>query len=184
MMMSADRPHRRSPWLMTLADLSLLLLGFFVLVQAAQSRGPDGAHRLARGLRMAFDGGDASTPLKLAPSPSPLALEANVMTGFAPGQAVLPASPEDIVQWVRETTGDPRSRLIVRGHADGSIGDVESTTGSGLALASRRAEALAAAIEASGAIPAARMRIEANVADHPRHDPRERRADVSITYQP
>jgi outer membrane protein OmpA-like peptidoglycan-associated protein len=180
----ARRAPKRAPWLMTLADLSLLLLGFFVMIQAAQSRGPESARNFARGLRMAFDGGDASTRLKLAPSPSPLALEANVMTGFAPGQAVLPASPQDIIDWVRDTTGDPRSRLIVRGHADGTIGDVESTTGSGLALASRRAEALASAIEASGAIPAARMRIEANVAEYPQHDPRARRADISITYQP
>jgi hypothetical protein len=76
----------RPIWLMTLADLALLLVGFFVLIQATQSVD---RHALAKGIRAGFG---AATP-SAASAPDPMAVASNAVFGFAAGRAVLPVTP-------------------------------------------------------------------------------------------
>lgn len=124
----------RPLWLVTLADLALLLVGFFVLLQATQK-----PRALADALRESFGGAVATTAVA-AP------VMASGMAGFAAGSARLPESPAAIVAWAREATRDPRVALTVTGSVDGSAGDVDPATGSGAILAADRARALAAAL--------------------------------------
>jgi flagellar motor protein MotB len=135
-------PARRL-WLMTLADLSLLLVGFFVLLQANQKIEPQ---RLAAGIRAAF-GSEAAMPVELA-----------AVGAFAPGSAQLPVSAPALA-WAREAARDPRTRLTVTGEVDGSAADVDPATGSGSILAADRARAVAAALIASGAVAPGRVSI-------------------------
>ncbi len=130
-----DPPGGRPLWLTTLADLSLLLVGFFVFLQATQ-----GADRQAQaaGIRAAFD----------APPP-PMAVAASVLGGFAPGSATLPASYPAVVADVREAARDPRIAVTLTGASDG---DADPATGSGAILATDRARALAAMLVAQGAV--------------------------------
>lgn len=118
-------------WLVTLADLALLLVGFFVLLQAS-----DHPRVVAEALRAQFGGERA------APAP----VMASGMLDFAAGGATLPEDPAALVAWAREATRDPRIALTVTGSVDGSRADVDPSTGSGAILAADRARALAAVL--------------------------------------
>lgn len=139
----------RPAWLMTLADLALLLVGFFVFVQA--SRHLDG-QALARGIREGFGAHDGA-PVAHAP----IAVAAGAMWGFAPGSAALPQAPDALAGWARDAARDPRVVLRIAGAVDGSASDVDPATGSGAVLAADRARAVAAALLAARVVPPARL---------------------------
>lgn len=158
MMLRAAKPL----WLITLADLSLLLVGFFVFLQATSHKPQPEQAAIQAGIREAF-GGVGETPL---------AVDANAIAGFATGSAALPADTRALADWARDGLADPRTKLIVTGFADGSPAD--RANGSALALAGLRAEAAAAAL----GIAPDRMRLAAEVA------PGARRVTLSISYLP
>lgn len=140
----SDFPERtagRPIWLVTLADLALLLVGFFVLMQA--NRQLDGK-ALAAGLRQGF-GVAAPAPADPAPT-DPMPVAAAAMLNFAPGSSALPTGPAGLVAWAREAVRDPRVALKVTGSVDGSPADVDAATASGAVLAADRARAVAAAL--------------------------------------
>ena len=120
----------RPLWLWTLADLALLLVGFFVLVQATDRRA------LAKGLREGFGGAVVDS---IKPDPIPLAAAA---VAFAPGSAV-PQAPASLSDFAATNLRDPRASLRVSGATLGE-GDVDPTTGSADLLAADRARAVAA----------------------------------------
>ena len=117
----------RPLWLVTLADLALLLVGFFVLLQV---RG-DG---VARALHT-----------RVAADDIPMAVAAEQVS-FAAGSAVLPRDPEALRGWAADQLRDPRVMLTVTGTVDGRAADVEPATRSGELLAADRARAVAATI--------------------------------------
>jgi len=128
----------RPLWLMTLADLTLLLLGFFVLLQAGQRLDP---RALAAGIRAGF-GSTEATP----------AMPVEIATiGFAPGSA-MPADTAAALAWARDAARDPRTRLKITGETDGSAGDVDRATGSAAILAADRARVVAALLVGARAI--------------------------------
>lgn len=129
----------RPLWLITLADLGLLLVGFFVLLQANQNLDK---RALASGFRQGFGGAVKDT------TPEPMPVAAAAMLDFAPGSATLPSAPDAIIAWAREAAKDPRVRLTVTGGTDGSAADVDPDTGSAAVLAADRARAVAAALAA------------------------------------
>ncbi|MDF2494387.1 flagellar motor protein MotB [Sphingomonas sp.] len=143
----------RPLWLVTLADLALLLVGFFVLLQANQKLDREA---LVQGIRAGF--GVASQPVR----PDPLPLAAAGMFGFAPGSAQLPSSPRSLLAWAREATRDPRVTLRVTAAVDGSAADVDPSTGSAAVLAADRARAVAAVLA-----PVADGRLVILTADRP-----------------
>lgn len=158
-------PARGRPlWLITLADLSLLLVGFFVFLQATSHRADGHQAAVEASIREAFGGDPAAR----------LSVDANVVTGFAAGGADLPPGFADLAAWAGEALADPRTRLIVTGYADGSAAD--RIDGSGLALAGLRADRVAT--ELARAIPAGRIRSGAAVAPGPR------RVTLTISYDP
>lgn len=158
-------------WLMTLADLALLLVGFFVFVQASQHLGKAA---LARGIREGFGVHDKVA----APTPDPMPVSAGAMPGFAPGSATLPPAPDALVAWAREATRDPRVSLRVSGAVDGSAGDLDALTGSGAVLAADRARAVAAALLLAHAVPADRITIASAAR------PGRRAVTITIGYAP
>ncbi|QIG78711.1 flagellar motor protein MotB [Stakelama tenebrarum] len=137
-------PQGRPVWLTTLADLGLLLVGFFVFLHANQSL--DGG-AMAAGMREAFDGPQAHEEM-------PVAIAAAV--GFAPGSAA-PVETAPLIAWAREAARDPRTRLTVTGETDGSPADVDRETGSAAILAADRARAVAVLLVRSGAVPPERI---------------------------
>ena len=145
-------PHRPL-WLMTLADLALLLLGFLVLVQATA---PQQRAALAKGLRGGFGSVEQAEPIQVA---------ANGITGFAQGSAVLPAGQAALTGWARDAVRDPRVRLIVTGSA-GWNGDVDAATGSATILAVDRARSVAALL--ASIVPSGRMTITTATGPGPR----------------
>lgn len=122
-------PAGRPIWLMTLADLALLLLGFLVLVQATADRST-----LARGLREGFGAIDvpAEQPIPVAAAAAP----------FAPGSATL-GDPAPLVAWARDALADPRVTVTVTGSDAADV-----------LLAADRARAVLAALVAAGLDPA------------------------------
>ena len=149
----------RPSWLVTLADLALLLVGFFVLVHATQ--GMDrGA--LAKGLRDGFGTTDAASPIPVA---------AEGMAGFAPGSAALPGSADGLIAWARDAVHDPQVTLTVTGATDGSATDVDPMTGSAAILAADRARGVAALL--AHVVPSNRLTIATN--------PRPARRAVMVT---
>jgi hypothetical protein len=140
----------------TLADLSLLLVGFFVFVQATARQDAPRRAAIAAGIRDAF-GGDG------APA-APIAVDANRLTGFAPGSAALP-DVRAVAAWLGEAARDPRSHVEVTGYADPA---------EGLGLAAARAEAAAAALGLSGD----RARLAATIR------PGARQVLLSISFDP
>jgi len=155
-----SRPARPI-WLVTLADLALLLLGFFVLVQANQKRD---FQALAAGLRAGFgvrSAAPAGTSPKPAPSPlmpaDPMPVAIADMPGFAPGSAVLPGAPDRIARWARDQLADPRLLLKITGSVDGTAADVDPATGIGSLLAADRARAVAVALVSARMVPANRL---------------------------
>lgn len=137
----------RPLWLITFADLALLLLGFFVLLQANQRIDPAA---LAAGIRAGFGLHDS------APPAMPVAMA--VVDGFATGSA-LPLDSAAALAWARDAAGDPRTRLTITGEVDGTAADVDPVTGSGPILASDRARAIAALLVKSGAVAPGRIAI-------------------------
>ncbi len=133
-----DTAPGRPLWLTTLADLSLLLVGFFVFLQATQ-----GADRpaLADGIRAAFD----------AP---PMTVAGLALNGFEAGSAVLPPDHGRLVAEVRDAARDPRIAVTLTGSSDG---DSDPATGSTAILAADRARALAAVLVAQGAVRPAQI---------------------------
>ncbi len=123
-------PPARPLWLITLADLALLLIGFFVLMQATTDRAA-----LAQGMREGFD-----APVEAA---MPLAAAA---ASFARGSARL-TDTAPLVGFARDAVRDPRVTVTVTGSA---------STAEGILLASDRARAVAAALTAAG-VPAERL---------------------------
>jgi len=99
----------RPIWLVTLADLALLLVGFFVLVQANQTID---RRALAQGLREGFG--------NMAGVADPMPVAIATVGDFAPGSSVMPASPAATIAWARGATGDPRVRLRISGAVDGA----------------------------------------------------------------
>ena len=138
-----DDEPRRSIWLITLADVMLLLVGFFVFLQANQTLS---GRAIAHGLREGFG----------VAEPVPMAVEANVVAGFAPGSAALPA--HTVAAWAREATRDPRVILRVTGGTDGTPADVDPATRSAAILAADRARSVAAAL--ATIVPPERLAIE------------------------
>jgi len=157
----------RPLWLITLADLALLLVGFFVLLQATQTAGdrPLGGKALAAGLRQGFGTTAVArdTPRSVGtPPPSvstiravppraaipaaALPVAAAGMLDFDTGSAILPTPPAALAAWARDAMQDPRVQLTVTGSVDGSPDDVDPATRSAAILASDRARAVAAAI--------------------------------------
>ncbi len=122
----------RPVWLVTLADLALLLLGFMVLVQASGNR-----EALAKSLRERFGAAVAPVPV------------AATAMAFAPGSAA-PGDPAPLVAWTRDALADPRVAVTVTG----SVAPGEG----GVLLAADRARAVAAALAAAG-LPADRLQL-------------------------
>jgi hypothetical protein len=147
----------RPLWLVTLADLALLLLGFLLLIQVTER---SDRNAVAAGLRARFGGSDAAA--RSTPTPLPVAAAG---VSFAPGSAVPLVSPTGLSAWAREAASDPRVTLTVTGSTDGSAADRDPATGSAAILAVDRARATAAAL--ADAVPADRLTI--TTAPHPGH---------------
>ncbi|MEG3169483.1 hypothetical protein U1737_14925 [Sphingomonas sp. LB3N6] len=128
-----DAPTGKPLWLITLADLALLLVGFLVLLQATQHIG-------GKGIRQGFGANDAE--------PAPMPVAAAGILDFAPGSAILPTTPGALVAWAREAARDPRVMLTVTGSTDGTPADIDRVTGSAAILAADRARTVAAALAA------------------------------------
>ena len=137
--MFEDEAPARPVWLTTLADLALLLVGFFVFLQANQMDGK----ALAASLRAGFGATEA------APA---MAVEMAQVAGFAPGSAI-PGDSSAARGWARAAAADPRTRLRITGEVDGSAEDTDAATGSGAILAADRARAVGAMLVASGVAP-------------------------------
>ncbi|MEH3045753.1 flagellar motor protein MotB [Sphingomonas adhaesiva] len=144
----------RALWLITLADLSLLLVGFFVLLQSQQDMDP---RALAQGLAAGF-GVEAPA----------IAVASHGVTGFAPASAELPGTPDALVAWARAELRDPRVRLTVTGATDGSAADVDPASGSATALAAERARTIVSALARAG-IPDRRLDLATARAPTGRH---------------
>lgn len=127
----------RPVWLITLADLSLLLVGFFVYLKASEAD----PRALAAQIRAGF-------VEKHAPA---MPVDIATIGGFAPGSAEI-ADASAALDWARAAARDPRTRLHVTGEVDGTPGDVDPLTGSGPILAADRARAVAARLVRSGAV--------------------------------
>jgi hypothetical protein len=156
-----DEAPARRPWLITLADLSLLLVGFFVFVQANRQVGPG---ELAAAIRASFGARE---------TPQAMPVDVAAVAGFAPGAAT-PADTAGAIAWSRDATRDPRTRLRIVGEVDGSAADVDPVTGSGPILAADRARAVAAALVRAGAVAPGRLAISTGRG--------ERRAVLTLGY--
>ena len=140
----------RPLWLVTLADLALLLVGFLVLVNASQRID---RHALARGFRQGFGTTEAPAP----PPPAPMPVAAIMGADFTVGTATLSAAPTAMIDWARGATRDPRVLLTVTGSVDGSPADIDPATGSAAILAADRARTVAAALIAAHAVTPTRL---------------------------
>lgn len=140
-----DLTPARSGWLITLADLALLLVGFFVLLQASQTLD---ARALAAGLRSGFRTERSS--------PMPMTVATARVDGFASGSARAPTGAA--IAWARDAARDPRTHIAITG-STGPQGDVDPQTGSAAILAADRARTVAAALIASGAVDPSRITI-------------------------
>jgi hypothetical protein len=139
----AEDDRTRPLWLTTLADLALLLVGFFVFLQASQV---DPA-TLSASFRAGFGVQDkAAMPVEVA------------AVRFAPGSAI-PSDAGAALTWARSATRDPRTRLRIAGEVDGSASDIDPATGSAAILAADRARAVAALLVQEGAVSPARIAI-------------------------
>jgi flagellar motor protein MotB len=136
----------RPVWLMTLADLALLLVAFFVFIQANQQLDGD---TLARGIRAGFGAADA--PAIVPPAPMPVS--ASGLGGFAVGSAALPGPVAPLVAWATDALRDPRAMLAVTGMVDGSAVDVDPVTQSAAVLAADRARTIVGVLIDHGIAP-------------------------------
>jgi flagellar motor protein MotB len=161
-----DAPARPL-WLITFADLALLLLGFFVLIQATQRLDPAA---LAAGIRSGFGMQEVGAPAQTPAMPVDLA----VVDGFTPGSP-LPPEARNALAWAREAARDPRTQLRITGEVDGSAADVDPVTGSGPILAADRARAVAAMLVRHGGVSPNRIAISTSKGTR-------RRAVLSLGY--
>ncbi len=150
-----DVQPARPVWLVTLADLALLLVGFFVLLQANQTLTP---RDLARCIAEGFGA---------EPPPAAMPVASHGIAGFAPGSAVLPQRPDTLVAWARDELRDPRVRLTVTGGTDGTTQYFDRATRSATVLAADRSRAVASALAMAG-VPDARLSLSTNPARTPR----------------
>lgn len=153
MRLALHRPSRPL-WLITLADLSLLLVGFFVFLQATGHRPKPQQAAISAGIREAF-GGEAEARL---------AVDANAVS-FTPGSAAAP-DLRTIRTWAGDALADPRTRLVVTGYADPR---------EGMALAGARVDAVLGGLND---IPTDRVRVGASLL------PRAHRVTLTISYDP
>lgn len=158
-------PQGRPLWLVTLADLSLLLLGFFVLVAAHKSTD---RKALAAAMRARF--GVAASASARAPTaaltPETLPLAAAALYDFAPGAAAPYTSVDPLVAWARAATRDTRVTVRVTGLTDGSTADVDAESHSAVLLAVDRARGVARAI--AQVVPGDRVMIATADSTHKR----------------
>lgn len=147
----------RPLWLVTLADLALLLVGFFVLLQANQSLD---RQALADGIRAGF----GAVPDAAA---DPMAVAAAGVFDFPRGSAVLTQSTASLRAWAQEAVRDPRVALRVTAGTDGTPGDVDHATGSAAVLAADRARAVAVAL--APVVPGDRLVIQTSERPARRH---------------
>ncbi|MBO9713913.1 flagellar motor protein MotB [Sphingomonas sp.] len=147
-----EEAQPRRPWLVTLADLSLLLVGFFVLLQSVQRTDPQA---LAAGIRAGFGVRDAESK---RPAPAAMPVDLATVSDFAAGSA-LPPDTSAAIAWARLAARDPRTRLRITGESDGTPADVDLATGSAAILAADRARTVAALLVRAGAVPADRIAI-------------------------
>lgn len=139
----------RAIWLTTLADLSLLLVGFFALIQATR---PAERPRLVEAIKAGFT--DAEPPA--------MPLEMAAVGPFAAASAAPPAEPlAAAVAWARTAARDPRTTIQLVGFTD-ATGDADPATGSAALLAADRARAVAAALVQAGAVRPDRIAINAS----------------------
>lgn len=146
-----DAPARPL-WLMTLADLGLLLLGFFVFVQASQHLDPAALSASIRegfGIETAATTPEPDAPPTTEPA---MAQELGSVDGFAVGSAVIAQDTASLIRWVRGAAADPRTQVRLSAGTDGTSNDVDPVTRSAALLAADRARAVAVALVASGAI--------------------------------
>ncbi len=139
-----DIAPARTAWIITLADLALLLVGFFVLLQA--NRLPD-RQTLFAGMRAGFG-------IEAPAVPEPMPVARTRVEGYAAG--AVDADPGAALAWARDAARDPRTRITVTGSTDAQ-GDTDPVTGSAAILAADRARAVAAALVARGAVSADRL---------------------------
>ncbi|MCR5870505.1 MULTISPECIES: OmpA family protein [unclassified Sphingomonas] len=139
-----DIAPARSVWLITLADLALLLIGFFVLLQAHREADRT---RLLAGLRSGF-GVEAPAPV------DPMAVARARVDGYAPGSAY--ADLTATISWARDVARDKRTVITITG-STAPEGDTDPRTGSAAILAADRARAAAAALVAEGAVSPERL---------------------------
>lgn len=150
-----DPAPARPVWLITLADLALLLVGFFVLLQANQTLSPQ---ELAQGIAAGFG----------AEPPPAMPVASHGVGPFAPGAATLPQDIAPLLGWAKAELRDPRVRLTLTGAADGSPQDVDSASGSATMLAVDRARTVAAAL-VRGGVPDTRIMLATAARTGPRH---------------
>lgn len=127
----------RPVWLITLADLSLLLVGFFVYLKASEAD----PRALAAQIRAGF----------VAEAPAAMPVDIAAVNGFTAGSAEI-VDASAALDWARAAARDPRTRLRVTGEVDGTPADVDPLTGSGPILAADRARAVAARLVRAGAV--------------------------------
>ena len=152
----------RPLWLVTLADLALLLVGFFVLLQANQSLDRE---KLAEGIRAGF--GAPSEPKDDAAASDPLPIAAAGVFDFPRGSAVPAQSVASLRAWAEEAARDPRVSLRITAAVDGTPGDVDPATGSAAVLAADRARAVAVAL--APVVPGNRLLIQTSERPARRH---------------
>lgn len=164
--MMPSRPRRqpmRTVWLATLADLALLLVGFFALLQATR---PSERPQLVEAIRAGFT--DAAPPA--------MALDIAAVTPFAAGSATPPAaSLAAAVAWARGAARDPRTTIELVGFTDPE-GDADPATGSAPLLAADRARAVAAALVQAGAVRPDQLSLSASPA------PRGRAVQLRLAF--
>ncbi len=128
------RAARGPRWALSFADLCLLLLAFFVLLQAERGN----RAQLAAGMRAAFSGGGGAAAVR--------ARELAAATMFEPGEALLLAPARARLGAIGRDAA--RSHAGVRIESVGS--DPASARFDGWELAAARAAAIARAIAAGG----------------------------------
>ncbi|PCD02482.1 flagellar motor protein MotB [Sphingomonas spermidinifaciens] len=146
----------RPLWLVTLADLCLLLVGFFVFVQSSQLD----RRQLAAAIRKGFDGA--------LPEAEPITLDRAAVRGFGIADAATPPLGH-LIGWAREAAADPRTTITVTGSTDGSSADRDPLTGAAPILAADRARGVAATLVRGGAISRDRIVISTDPASNGRH---------------
>lgn len=141
-----DLAPARSVWVITLADLTLLLIGFFVLLQAHRELDQQ---ELLAGLRAGFG-------IEEAAAPPPMTVAMARIDGFAPGDGYADTAPA--IAWARDAARDKRTRITITG-STAPADDFDPVTRSAAILATDRARHVAAALVESGAVDPKRITI-------------------------